>query len=94
MDEERVPSMVVFAVPEEYYILLKKAEFMRTYETTLILVPTNESAEFYYNGWRDKGIGYVERNKVTKNSAYFQENCMFLLPLCPPTRQQLRCHEI
>ena len=43
MDEERVPSMVVFAVPEEYYILLKKAEFMRTYDTTLILVPTNES---------------------------------------------------
>ena len=35
--------MVVFALPEEYYILLKKAEFMRTYDTTLILVPTNES---------------------------------------------------
>jgi hypothetical protein len=35
--------MVVFAVPEEYYILLKKAEYMRTYETSLILVPTNES---------------------------------------------------
>lgn len=43
IDENRVPSMVVFAVPEEYYILLKKAEFMRTYDTTLILVPTNES---------------------------------------------------
>ena len=35
--------MVVFALPEEYYILLKKAEYMRTYETSLILVPTNES---------------------------------------------------
>ena len=43
IDEDRVPSMVVFAVPEEYYKLLKKAEFMRTYDTTLILVPTNES---------------------------------------------------
>ena len=43
IDENRTPSMVVFAVPEEYYILLKKAEFMRTYDTTLILVPTNES---------------------------------------------------
>ena len=43
LDEARTPSMVVFAVPEEYYILLKKAEFMRTYDTTLILVPTNES---------------------------------------------------
>ncbi len=43
LDENRTPSMVVFALPEEYYILLKKAEFMRTYDTSLILVPTNES---------------------------------------------------
>ena len=43
LDENRKPSMVVFALPEEYYILLKKAEFMRTYDTSLILVPTNES---------------------------------------------------
>lgn len=43
IDEGRVPAMVVFALPEEYYILLKKAEFMRTYDTSLILVPTNES---------------------------------------------------
>lgn len=43
IDENRSPSMVVFALPEEYYILLKKAEFMRTYDTSLILVPTNES---------------------------------------------------
>ena len=43
IDENRVPAMVVFALPEEYYILLKKAEFMRSYDTTLILVPTNES---------------------------------------------------
>ena len=43
IDENRTPAMVVFAVPEEYYVLLKKAEFMRTYDTSLILVPTNES---------------------------------------------------
>ena len=43
IDENRKPAMVIFAVPEEYYILLKKAEFMRTYETSLIIVPTNES---------------------------------------------------
>lgn len=43
IDAKRTPSMIVFAVPEEYYILLKKAEFMRTYDTSLILVPTNES---------------------------------------------------
>lgn len=43
LDENRTPAMVIFAVPEEYYILLKKAEFMQTYDTTLIPVPTNES---------------------------------------------------
>ena len=43
IDQELTPSMVVFALPEEYYILLKKAEFMRSYDTSLILVPTNES---------------------------------------------------
>ena len=43
IDANRSPAMVVFALPEEYYILLKKAEYMRTYDTSLILVPTNES---------------------------------------------------
>ena len=42
-DEARVPSMIIFAVPEEYYVLLSKARYMRTYETSLELVPTNES---------------------------------------------------
>ncbi|MDO4995550.1 MAG: RcpC/CpaB family pilus assembly protein [Bacilli bacterium] len=43
LEEDREPAMVIFAVPEEYYILLKKAEFLRTYESILIPVPTNES---------------------------------------------------
>lgn len=43
LDEQRTPAMIVFAVPEEYYILLKKAEYLRTYDSTLIPVPTNES---------------------------------------------------
>lgn len=42
LEEQKTPSMVVFAVPEEYYILLKKAEYMNTYATELVLVPTNE----------------------------------------------------
>ena len=42
-DENRSPAMIVFALPEEYYVLLRKAEYMRTYETTIELVPTNES---------------------------------------------------
>lgn len=43
IDEGRVPAMIVFAVPDEYFTLLKKASYMRTYETTIELVPTNES---------------------------------------------------
>lgn len=41
-EDNKTPSMVIFAVPEEYYILLKKAEFLRTYSSELIPVPTNE----------------------------------------------------
>ncbi len=43
IDEGRVPSMIIFAVPEEIYVLLKKAGYMRSYETSIDLVPTNES---------------------------------------------------
>ncbi|MBR2246988.1 MAG: hypothetical protein IJ880_08195 [Bacilli bacterium] len=35
--------MIVFALPEDDYILLKKASYLRTYDSTLIPVPTNES---------------------------------------------------
>ena len=42
MDENRAPAMVVFALPQEYYVLLKKASYMRTYSTEITLVPTNE----------------------------------------------------
>ncbi len=43
LDENRTPAMIIFAVPEEYYILLKKAEYMRSFDTSLVLVPTNNS---------------------------------------------------
>ena len=45
IDEGRTPSMIVFAVPEEYYTLLSKASYMRTYDTDIVLVPTNESVK-------------------------------------------------
>ena len=43
LDEKRQPAMIIFALPEEYYILLKKAEYLRSYDSSLIPVPTNES---------------------------------------------------
>ena len=45
IDENRTPAMVVFALPQEYYVLLKKASYMRTYDTIIELVPTNESTK-------------------------------------------------
>lgn len=39
----KTPSQIIFAVPEEYHILLRKAMYLRTYEVTLIPVPTAES---------------------------------------------------
>ena len=43
LEEVKVPSQIIFAVPEEYHILLRKAMYLRTYDVTLIPVPTAES---------------------------------------------------
>ena len=43
LDEQRTPAMIVFALPEEYYILLKKASYLSLYDSELVPVPTNES---------------------------------------------------
>lgn len=39
----KTPAQIIFAVPEEYHILLRKAMYLRTYDVTLIPVPTAES---------------------------------------------------
>ena len=43
LDESRTPAMIVFALPEDYYVLLRKASYLRTYDSSLVPVPTNES---------------------------------------------------
>ncbi|MBO5138017.1 MAG: hypothetical protein J6B89_00045 [Bacilli bacterium] len=43
VDDNTTPAMIIFAVPSEYFILLKKAGFLRAYDTSLIPVPTSES---------------------------------------------------
>ena len=43
LDEGRVPAQIIFALPTEYFVLLNKALYMRTYDTQIVLVPTNES---------------------------------------------------
>ena len=43
LDEEKTPAMIIFAVPEDIFVLLRKAQNMQTYETSIEIVPTNES---------------------------------------------------
>lgn len=44
-EDVKTPAQIIFAVPEEYHILLRKAMYLRTYEVTLIPVPTAESTK-------------------------------------------------
>ena len=45
LDEKESPSLVIFAVPEDLHILLRKASYLRTYEATIIPVPTSEGLQ-------------------------------------------------
>ena len=45
LDDKTVSAQIIFAVPEEYHILLRKASFLRAYESEIIPVPTAESLE-------------------------------------------------
>lgn len=42
-NSDREPAMIIFAIPKEYYILLSKASYLRTYSSKLVPVPTNEA---------------------------------------------------
>jgi len=44
LENKKTPAQVIFAVPEEYHILLRKAMYLRTYEATLIPVPVKVTA--------------------------------------------------
>ena len=43
VEEKTTPSQLIFAVPKEYFLLLKKAEYLGAYDTQLLPVPTAES---------------------------------------------------
>ena len=45
LEDKKTPAQVIFAVPEEYHILLRKAGYLRAYESEIIPVPTAESYE-------------------------------------------------
>lgn len=39
LENKGTPSQIIFAVPSEYHILLRKAMYLRSYESTIIPVP-------------------------------------------------------
>ncbi len=45
VEEERTPSMIIFALPESYYSTLRKTEYLQSYQAEIIIVPTNNSIE-------------------------------------------------
>jgi len=45
LDEIKTPSMMIFALPEDDYIILKKCENLTGLDATIIPVPTKESLE-------------------------------------------------
>ena len=71
IDENRKPSMIVFALPKEYYILLKKAEYMRSFDTELVLVPTNESMK---DEPGDLKISSTDLKEWIERMTYWTEN--------------------
>lgn len=71
IDENRKPAMIVFALPKEYYILLKKAEYMRSFDTELVLVPTNESMK---DEPGDLKISSTDLKEWIERMTYWTEN--------------------
>ena len=45
LDNVGVPSMMIFALPEEYFIILKKCQNLGALSAEIVPVPTNESFE-------------------------------------------------
>ncbi len=43
LDDPKTPAMLIFAVPEKYHLLLRKAAYLSSYDAELIPVPTSES---------------------------------------------------
>lgn len=45
LENKGTPSQIIFAVPSEYHILLRKAMYLRSYESTIIPVPIKVSTD-------------------------------------------------
>lgn len=41
-EENSKPALIIFALPQEYYVLLKKADYLGTYDSEIVVVPTAE----------------------------------------------------
>ena len=45
LENKGTPSQIIFAVPSEYHILLRKAMYLRSYESTIIPVPIKMTSD-------------------------------------------------
>jgi len=45
LENKKTPAQIIFAVPSEYHILLRKAMYLRTYDSTIIPVPIKVNTE-------------------------------------------------
>lgn len=45
IENKGTPSQIIFAVPSEYHILLRKAMYLRSYESTIIPVPIKVNSD-------------------------------------------------
>jgi len=68
---ERTPATLLFGVPENVYILLKKAEYLRSYGVEIFPVPYGGSAEITgdLTVGREELVDYINSNTVT----FFEE---------------------
>lgn len=45
IDELSAPAQVIFALPHDYWVLLKKTEYLQNYDTDITLVPTDAGSK-------------------------------------------------
>lgn len=67
LDEEKQPASIIFALPEDMFVLLKKAENMREYNVTIDLVPTNEGSKDDPDGIKlasEQMVEFINKNTV------------------------------
>ena len=57
---------------------VRKANSYKRIKPTFKVKPFTNSVEFYYNGWRDKGLGYVKREDIRKGIGWVDKYKIYI----------------